>query len=143
MMTYDDLYNSMVKKFTVEKDNTDYTLGDYMLMRAKAKKNALIAKEEAANLPVAHEEKKSSLSTVLSYVNDKLTVKVAPVRNKTMRSFPLRTSFSAFCSALVMCALVISCSLFAVTAINDQNASIVAISEEPAIEENAITEIVL
>ena len=25
-MTYDQLYNNMVKNFTVEKDNTDYTI---------------------------------------------------------------------------------------------------------------------
>ena len=40
-MTYDKLYSNMVKNFTVENDNTDYTLGDYMLMKACKKKNEL------------------------------------------------------------------------------------------------------
>lgn len=114
-MTYDKLYNNMVKKFTVENNNTDYTLGDYMLMKAKAKKNAMTTTSATTAL-ITHEHKTSTLSTVLSYINDKLTVKEAPVRDKTMRSFPLRTSFAALSSALVVCALVVSCCFFGVSA---------------------------
>ena len=114
-MTYDKLYNNMVKKFTVENNNTDYTLGDYMLMKAKAKKNAMTTTSATTAL-TTHEHKTSTLSTVLSYINDKLTVKEAPVRDKTMRSFPLRTSFAALSSALVVCALVVSCCFFGVSA---------------------------
>ena len=33
-MTYDKLYSNMVKKFTVEKNNVEYKLGDYMMMKA-------------------------------------------------------------------------------------------------------------
>lgn len=111
-MTYDKLYNNMVKKFTVEKDNTDYNLGDFMLMKANEKKNKMVASESDSKLPVARDNKTGALTTVFSYVNDKLTVKKAPVRNKTIRSFPFRTSFTAFCSALVVCALVVSCCFF-------------------------------
>ena len=108
-MTYDKLYSNMVKNFTVENDNTDYTLGDYMLMKAQAKRNAMTV---AANNSLAvSAPKSSSLSTAFAYVTEKLKVKKAPVKDKTMRRFPLRTSFSAFCSATIVCALVVCCSL--------------------------------
>ena len=115
-MTYDKLYNNMVRKFTVEKDNQDYNLGDFMLMKAKAKKNEMVAATADSNLPVARDNKSNALTTVFSYVNDKLTVKEAPIRDRTIRRFPLRTSLSALCSAVVVCALVISCTVFGVTA---------------------------
>ena len=107
----------MVKKFTVEKDNTDYKLGEYLRMKARAKKEtAMVAASDTSSalLPVARA--KSSAGTAIvaafSYVNDKLTVKEAPVRDRTMRSFPLRTSLTAFCSALVVCGLVVCCGIF-------------------------------
>ena len=127
-MTYEKLYNNMVRKFTVEKDNTDYNLGDYMLMKAKAKKNEMIASKDA-KLPVARDMKASAITTVFSYVNDKLTVKQAPVRNKTIRSFPFRTSFTAFCSALIVCALVVSCCIFGLSNTAGGNENIVTVPE--------------
>ena len=129
-MTYEKLYNNMVRKFTVEKDNTDYNLGDYMLMKAKAKKNEMTACESDSRLPVARENKAGALTTVFSYVNDKLTVKKAPVRNKTIRSFPFRTSISAFCSALVVCALVVCCCMFGLSGSIIGNDNIVTVTEE-------------
>ena len=129
-MTYEKLYNNMVRKFTVEKDNTDYNLGDYMLMKAKAKKNEMTALESDSKLPVAHDNKTGALTTVFSYVNDKLTVKKAPVRNKTIRSFPFRTSISAFCSALVVCVLVVSCCLFGLSNSVIGNDNIITVAEE-------------
>jgi len=115
-MTYEQLYSNMVKKFTVEKDNTDYKLGEYMLMKADARKVA-----ESSNLPVAtHASSQTkAISAFFSYVSDKLTVKEAPVRDKTIRSFPFRTSIAAFCSALVMCAMVVCCAAFGI--INNSN----------------------
>ncbi len=127
-MTYEMLYNNMVKKFTVEKDNTDYNLGDFMLMKAKAKKNEMVAAANS-NLPVSRDNKANAITTVFSYVNDKLTVKEAPVRNKTIRSFPFRTSFTAFCSALVVCALVVSCCFFGLSKSATGNDNIVTVTE--------------
>ena len=127
-MTYEMLYNNMVKKFTVEKDNKDYNLGDFMLMRAKAKKNEMIASTDS-KLPVARDSKAGAITTVFSYVNDKLTVKQAPVRNKTIRSFPLRTSITAFCSALVVCTLVVSCCFFGLSKSVAGNDNIVTVAE--------------
>ena len=112
----------MVKKFTVEKNNVDYNLGDYMLMKAKAKRNAPERKADttsaASNLPVKinRNTDTKALSTIISYVNEKLMVREAPVRDKTIRSFPLRTSITAFCSAIVVCALVISSAVFGTNA---------------------------
>ena len=61
-MTYEKLYSNMVKNFTVEKDNKDYTLGDYMLMKAQAKRNAMTV---AANTSLAVADSKStSLATI-------------------------------------------------------------------------------
>ena len=119
-MTYEELYSSMVKKFTVEKNNVDYRLGDYMLMKARAKSSSTEVKAEApaatSNLPVKinRNTDTKALSTIISYVNEKLMVKEAPVRDKTIRSFPLRTSITAFCSAIVVCALVISSAVFGI-----------------------------
>ena len=137
-MTYDKLYNNMVRKFTVEKDNQDYNLGDFMLMKAKAKKNEMVAATADSNLPVARYNKSNALTTVFSYVNDKLTVKKAPVRNKTIRSFPFRTSFTAFCSALIVCALVVSCCFFGLSNSVISNDNVIATEQSET--ENEINE---
>ena len=136
-MTYEKLYTNMVKKFTVEKDNTDYNLGDFMLMKAAAKKNAMIAAADS-KLPVARDNKNNALTTGFSYVHDKLTVKQAPVRHKTIRSFPFRTSLTAFGSALVVCALAVSCCFFglAKSANGTENIVTVTETENQQIEEN-------
>lgn len=137
-MTYDKLYSNMVKNFTVENDNTDYTLGDYMLMKAQAKRNAMTV---AANNSLAvSAPKSSSLSTAFAYVTEKLKVKKAPVKDKTMRRFPLRTSFSAFCSATIVCALVVCCTVFGLSSSKVGKENIVSITESDAEIENVITE---
>ena len=129
-MTYDKLYTNMVKNFTVEKDNTDYTLGDYMLMKAQAKRNAMTV---AANNSLAVAETKStSLSTVFSYIGEKLKVKKAPVKDKTMRKFPLRSSLTALCSATIVCALVVCCAVFGLSSSKLGSENIVSISENDA-----------
>ena len=131
-MNYEKLYNNMVKKFTIEKDNKDYTLGDYMLMKAQTKKNAMTVAEAA--LPVAHEQKLSTaISGIFSYVNEKLKVKEAPVRDKTIRKFPLRTSFAAFGSALVICAFAVGCAVFGLSAVNGREniVSVTDVDSEP------------
>ena len=121
-MTYDMLYSNMVKKFTVEKNGSDYKLGDYMLMKAKSKtKTEMNSAKNASysNLPAQiyrKEAASSSIGAIISYVNEKLTVKEAPIKDKTIRSFPLRTSFTAFCSAMVVCALIVSCGIFGINA---------------------------
>ena len=115
-MTYEKLYSNMVKNFTVEKNHEDYKLGDYMLMKANAKKHTCESKSTATTALAVRQSFSNSIVSFASYVNDKLTVKEAPIRDRTIRKFPFRTSLSALCSAVVICALVISCTLFGVKA---------------------------
>ena len=126
----------MVKKFTVEKDNTDYKLGEYLRMKARVKKEtAMIAASESSSalLPVVRAKNSAGTAIVaaFSYVNDKLTVKEAPVRDRTMRSFPLRTSLTAFCSALVVCGLVVCCGIFGFKAAAPGVDNTVSVEETP------------
>ncbi len=108
-MTYEQLYSNMVKSFTV--DEADCKLGDYMLMKANAKKSV----NNTTSLAVsARQSVGTSIASIISYVNDKLTVKQAPIRDRTIRKFPLRTTLSALCSAIVVCCLAISCAVFGI-----------------------------
>ena len=105
---YEDLYMDMKNKFTVSSGDNEYTLGDYMRMKASA--NA-----PASNLPALRNSANATrIAAVFSYVNKKLTVKKAPVKDKTIRAFPFRTSAAAFLSALVVCTMVFSYGLFSV-----------------------------
>ena len=103
MCVYENLYESMKNRFTVVNDNCEYSLGEYMLMKAGKKK-------ENSNLPAertcASNEK--AIVAFFRYVNDKLTLKAPPVKDKTIKKFPLRTSAAAVLSAIVACTLVIS-----------------------------------
>ena len=104
---YENLYNNMKNKFTVVNDNKEYTLGEYMSMKANVK-------AASKNLPaVKTASQNNSISAIFSYVNEKLAVKKPPVREKVMRKFPFRTSAAAFLSAIVACALMFSYGLFA------------------------------
>lgn len=100
---YDSLYNNMKNRFTVVSDNCEYTLGEYMLMKAAQKK-------ETSSLPVVRKNSAgtTAITMVFKYVNDKLTLKAPPQKDKVIRRFPFRTSFAAVLSAVVACTLVIS-----------------------------------
>lgn len=106
-MTYEKLYSNMVKKFTVEKDNKDYKLGEYMLMKADSVK---AEKKASSSLPVALSDFSGTkaISAAFNYISEKITVKEAPIRDKTMRKFPFRTSLTALCSAIVVCAIIVT-----------------------------------
>ena len=109
---YETLYNNMKTKFTVVNDNSEYTLGEYMSMKANAK-------SESSNLPaVKNSTQNHSLSSIFSYVNEKLAIKKPPVREKVMKKFPFRTSAAAFLSAIVVCALMFSYGIFALNSSN-------------------------
>ena len=104
---YDTLYTNLKNQFTVIYNGTECTVGDFMLMKAN--------KKSESNLPVATTHRNTSIATFVEYVNDKLTVKQAPVKDKTIKRFPFRTSFSALLSATAACALVLSCGIFSLT----------------------------
>ena len=105
---YDSLYTNLKNRFTVVTDGRECSVGDYMRMKAGA--------ETKSSLPIAAlQAEQKALASIVSYVNDKLTVKVAPVKDRTIRSFPVRTSASAILSAVAACALVMSCGIFALS----------------------------
>ena len=100
MNVYENLYENMKNRFTVVKDNSEYTLGEYMLVKAGTKK-------EKANLPAVRSANSADKAVVafFRYVNDKLTLKAPPVKDQTIKKFPLRTSAAAMLSAVVACTL--------------------------------------
>ena len=129
---YDRLYENMKQRFTVSADNAEYTLGEYMLMKADSKKSETVN----SNLPVAVQtavtRSEMAMSNIVSFVDDKLTIKQAPVKDKTIKSFPLRASASAFLTAAVACAFVLSFALIGVKALSNPAPTVeVTIEEEP------------
>ena len=102
---YDQLYSNMKTRLTVVSDNAEYTIGDYMLMRANQKK-------VEALMPVAEKQlinhTEQAVMNAISYINEKLLIKEPPVKDKTIRAFPFRTSAAAFLSAVVACTFMLS-----------------------------------
>lgn len=110
---YDTLYTKLKNRLTVIHENREYTVGEYML--AKASNTA-----DSGNLPiVASVNEPKSISSILDFVNEKLTVKTPAKKEKTIRRFPLRTSASALLSAAAACALVVSCGIYALVGASD------------------------
>ena len=111
MNNYDKLYNNMKQRFTVSNENEEYSIGEYMLMKADVKKTD-------AALPVAMRSTATNteraVANIVTYVNDKLTIKQAPVQEKTIKAFPFRASASAFLSAAVACSFMLSVCLIGV-----------------------------
>ncbi|MBQ2876829.1 MAG: hypothetical protein IJE25_07450 [Clostridia bacterium] len=101
---YDRLYENMKNRLTVVESDSEYTLGEYMLKKAEHKKTQ-------AMLPVSERsfatKGERALAIVSSFVNDKLTIKKPPVKDKTIKAFPFRASASAFLSALVACSFML------------------------------------
>ena len=114
---YDALYTNLKNRFTVIHDGKECTVGDFMLMKAgkseKADKNSTALSVVNANT------EHHALATIACYVNDKLTVKNRPVKDKTIRRFPIKTSASALLSSVAACALVMSCGIFALSGSKD------------------------
>ncbi len=115
---YETLYTSMKNKFTVMNNNTEYTLGEYMTMKANENSSNLPANVNSTNV--------NPISAFISYINDKLTLKKAPVKDKTMRAFPLRTSIAAFLSAAVACFFIFSFGILSMKNVNDMPTTVEA-----------------
>lgn len=114
MNPYDALYTNLKNQFTAIYNGTECTVGDFMLMKANQRSES--------NLPiVASPAQTVTMTAIVEYVNDKLTVKRAPVKDKTMKAFPFRTSLSAMLSATAACALVFSCGILALNGNNSYN----------------------
>ena len=132
---YDSLYTNLKNRFTVVTDGRECSVGEYMRMKAGTE-------AKTTSLPnAALQAEQKALASFVNYVNDKLTVKVAPVKDRTIRSFPVRTSASAILSAVAACALVLSCGIFALTGGTNAIAGDVAEATEIVEEvENEATE---
>lgn len=108
---YENLYKNLKNSMTIVENNKEYNLAEYMLMQANKE-----TEEESTILPVATKNYaavgEKALSAVVSYVNDKLTIKEPPVKDKTIIAFPFRASASALLSAVACCALVLSIGIF-------------------------------
>ncbi len=100
---YEKLYADTKAAFTIVKNDKQYSLGEYMLMKAG---NKNLPAERHANTG------RSIVSKSFSYIKEKLTVKNLPNRDKTIRKFPLRTAASALLSAVIVCSLVLSLGAF-------------------------------
>ena len=111
---YDALYTNLKNKLTIVNDNKEYTVGEYMLMKAGEKQ-----RESSSMALTTRTHEQTAIVSVINFVNDKLTVKNPPKKDRTIRNFPLRTSFSALLSAVAACALVISCGIYALIGRND------------------------
>ena len=109
---YETLCRQLKNRFTIESDGKDYSLGEYMQFRA-------LVRRETPTLPVrAHVASGSAaLIGAFRYVQDKLTVRTPPVKDKTMRRFPLRSSFAAALSAVTLCSLLFVFTVFGATAV--------------------------
>lgn len=108
---YNTLYENMRRTFTVTAGDCQYSLGAYMRMKANEETHE-------ASLPVAVEKQPSvALESIRRYVSEKLAVRVAPVPEKTLKRFPLRTSFAACLSALAICTLLFSGAILGSSAI--------------------------
>ena len=114
---YDRLYENMKQRFTVSHNDTEYTIGEYMLMRANSHK------AETSSLPVAVKtavtRSEMAMTNIVSFVDEKLTIKQAPVKDKTIKSFPFRASASAFLTASVACAFLLSFALIGINALSN------------------------
>ncbi len=136
MNAYDALYTNLKNQFTVIYNGSECTVGDFMLMKS--------SKRAESSLPIATSyNKNTSLASIVEYVSDKLTVKKAPIKDKTMKNFPLRTSLSSLLSATAACALVLSCGIFALAGKSPSLPSTAEVSEahyEQNISENEIVE---
>ena len=130
---YEDLYTNMKNRFTVASESGDCTLGEYMLLKANEKKEVRALTVAETNAIVKKDN--SALPAMISYVNNKLIITAPPVKDKTIKSFPVRTSASAFLSAAVACAFIFSFGIIGVRVLGLSNnisgeASAVEYSEE-------------
>ena len=134
MNVYENLYENMKNRFTVVNNDCEYTLGEYMLEKAGMKK-------EKSNLPAVRSTSSADKAVVafFRYVNDKLTLKAPPVKDKTIKKFPFRTSLAAMLSAVIACTLMIS---YGTAAMSRANSLPVTVEyTEPAEEEITNTDI--
>ena len=103
---YEKLYDTMKNRFTVIKDNSEYSLGEYMALKSA---NAQAKAEEAEKTNM-----KNTVSSFFTYLREKFEEK--KTQPKVRRAFPLRSFASACLCALVVISLTLSFDAFATMA---------------------------
>ena len=109
---YEALYKSLENRLTLIDSGKEFNTYEYMMRKSGT---------VSSNLPVARAEVDHAIVAVVNYVNNRLTVKKAPIKEKTIKRFPLRTSFSALLSAVAACALIVSCCIYAIAGTSDNS----------------------
>jgi hypothetical protein len=117
---YEKLYADTKAAFTIVKNDKQYSLGEYMRMKAGAKA-ASAEKKHNAGVEIA--------SNSFSNIKSKFSSKAS--KTKTMKKFPLRTAASALLSAVIVCSLVLSFGSFSGKNIHSEAPTIV----EPDVNE--------
>lgn len=125
--SYDKLYKNMRNRLTVVEDRSEYTLGEYMTMKADLRKNEAVLPQNDEHSLTRSEH---VVVNFISYINDKLTVKETPARDKTIRAFPFRTSASAILSAVVACTFMLSFGIIGAKLLGSQNSVAEPVSVE-------------
>lgn len=128
---YDRLYENMKNRLTIVEGDSEYTLGEFMLKKAEHKKTQALLPVSERSFATKGER---ALAMISSYVNDKLTIKKPPVKDKTIKAFPFRASASAILSAIVACSFMlcfglIGAKLISTATSGDGNASTPVIAE--------------
>ena len=107
---YDELYTNLKNRCDVTYDGYECSIGECMLRRAGKSQMS----STTAVTPVSAASR-TGVSTIFDYMSDKLVIKTAPKKERTLRRFPIRTSVSAILSAVAACALVFTFGIFALT----------------------------
>ena len=131
---YDQLYSNMKNRLTVVSENSEYTIGDYMLMKANKKKVEALMPTAPEKTVVNRTEE--AVVNAISYINEKLIIKEPPVKDKTIRAFPFRTSAAAFLSAVVACTFMLSFVAIGAKLINSAPVEATQISLSEDVETN-------
>lgn len=131
---YDQLYSNMKNRLTVVSENSEYTIGDYMLMKANKKKVEALMPTAPEKTVVTRTEE--AVVNAISYINEKLIIKEPPVKDKTIRAFPFRTSAAAFLSAVVACTFMLSFVAIGAKLINSAPVEATQISLSEDVETN-------
>ena len=120
-LSYKELYQQLKQEYTVVSDGNEYTLGDFMRRRTQIKRE---------NAPIlVRPNTENSLVRFGQYITQKMTVSTPPLKDTTMRRFPMRTSFSAALSAVTLCGLLFSFVFFGARAALTQTAESLSYSE--------------
>ena len=117
---YEKLYNNMKNTFTVVKNNNEYTLGQYMSLKAEGATNDSQAYSGKT-------ESKGTVSAFFSYVNEKMSKKENS-RTQSTR-MPFRSIAASCLCTLVIIALVCSVGMFKISK-SDSTAPAIAESVE-------------